>query len=334
MAPFEIMISESQERMLAIVRPASLDAVVDVCRRWGLRGGRGRRGDRRWRRGGRRRRPRDRPRLGPGAGKRCAVAGSRQRHRRRGAAPRRLRARRRSRTTDCPNGAWTRVPCSRRCWATRTWAAARGSRRNTTRPLAPTRSPAASTLGGGAARQGQPQRAWSSPPIRSPRRRATTRRSASSSPSPSAPATSPSPAPGRWASRTASTSATRTCPRPIWQLTESVRGLAEACAALDIPVTGGNVSLYNESPLGRISPTAQIGIVGLLDDIDTLVRPDFCRAGDLVVLLGETRSGHDRLGLRVSGRRRARRSPAVARPRRASARCMSSCAAAPPARRC
>ncbi len=80
-------------------------------------------------------------------------------------------------------------------------------------------------------------------------------------------------------------------PEAFWQLTESVRGLSEAATALGIPVTGGNVSLYNESPLGRIAPTAQIGIVGLLDDIDTLVRPQFRNEGDIVVLLGETGPG-------------------------------------------
>ncbi|HEY5488964.1 MAG TPA: phosphoribosylformylglycinamidine synthase subunit PurL [Candidatus Limnocylindrales bacterium] len=80
-------------------------------------------------------------------------------------------------------------------------------------------------------------------------------------------------------------------PDAFWQLTESVRGLSEAATALGIPVTGGNVSLYNESPLGRIAPTAQIGIVGLLDDIDTLVRPQFRNEGDIVVLLGETGPG-------------------------------------------
>jgi phosphoribosylformylglycinamidine synthase len=80
-------------------------------------------------------------------------------------------------------------------------------------------------------------------------------------------------------------------PEAYWQLGESVRGLGDACRALGIPVTGGNVSLYNESLLGRIAPTAQIGIVGLLDDIDGLVRPQFAAAGDLVVLLGETGPG-------------------------------------------
>jgi phosphoribosylformylglycinamidine synthase subunit PurL len=80
-------------------------------------------------------------------------------------------------------------------------------------------------------------------------------------------------------------------PEAFWQLSESVRGLAEACRALGIPITGGNVSLYNESPLGRIAPTAQIGVVGLLDDLDLMVRPQFQREGDLAVLLGEAGPG-------------------------------------------
>ncbi|MDP8904364.1 MAG: AIR synthase related protein, partial [Chloroflexota bacterium] len=82
-----------------------------------------------------------------------------------------------------------------------------------------------------------------------------------------------------------------TDPEAFWQLAESVRGMADACRALDIPVTGGNVSLYNESPAGRIAPTAQIGIVGLLDDAALLVRPPFRHAGDMVALLGEPTPG-------------------------------------------
>ncbi|HUR16720.1 MAG TPA: AIR synthase-related protein, partial [Candidatus Limnocylindrales bacterium] len=82
-----------------------------------------------------------------------------------------------------------------------------------------------------------------------------------------------------------------TVPEAFWQLSESVRGMGDACRALGVPITGGNVSLYNESPLGRIAPTAQIGAVGLLDDLDLLIRPQFCNEGDLIVLLGEIASG-------------------------------------------
>jgi phosphoribosylformylglycinamidine synthase len=90
-------------------------------------------------------------------------------------------------------------------------------------------------------------------------------------------------------------------PEAYWQLAESVRGLKEAAMALNIPITGGNVSLYNESPLGRIAPTAQIGVVGAIDNIDDLVSPQFKHEGDLVVLLGETGPGlvgsaYERLG--------------------------------------
>ena len=80
-------------------------------------------------------------------------------------------------------------------------------------------------------------------------------------------------------------------PEAYWQLAESVRGLSDAATALAIPITGGNVSLYNESPIGRIAPTAQIGVVGTLDDIGDLVGPAFKHDGDLVVLLGEAGPG-------------------------------------------
>jgi phosphoribosylformylglycinamidine synthase subunit PurL len=80
-------------------------------------------------------------------------------------------------------------------------------------------------------------------------------------------------------------------PEAFWQLAESVAGLAEAATVLELPVTGGNVSLYNEGPAGRIAPTAQIGVVGLLDDVELLVGPAFAQAGAVVALLGETSSG-------------------------------------------
>ncbi len=82
-----------------------------------------------------------------------------------------------------------------------------------------------------------------------------------------------------------------TRPEAFWQLTEGVRGLADACLALGLPVTGGNVSLYNESPTGPIAPTPEIGVVGLIEDIATLVGPAFVSEGDLVALVGESGPG-------------------------------------------
>ena len=82
-----------------------------------------------------------------------------------------------------------------------------------------------------------------------------------------------------------------TRPEAFWQLSEAVRGLGDACRALGLPVTGGNVSLYNESPGGSIAPTPEIGVVGLLEDIDRLVRPAFRADGDVIVLVGGATPG-------------------------------------------
>jgi phosphoribosylformylglycinamidine synthase len=80
-------------------------------------------------------------------------------------------------------------------------------------------------------------------------------------------------------------------PEAFWRFAESVRGLGDACRALGLPVTGGNVSFYNESPSGAIAPTAQIGVVGLLEDVALRVGPAFRAAGDLVLLVGEAGPG-------------------------------------------
>jgi phosphoribosylformylglycinamidine synthase subunit PurL len=82
-----------------------------------------------------------------------------------------------------------------------------------------------------------------------------------------------------------------TRPEAFWQLAEGVRGMGDACRALGLPVTGGNVSLYNESPGSAIAPTPEIGVVGLLDDVGTLVGPGFVSEGDHVVLVGEAGPG-------------------------------------------
>jgi phosphoribosylformylglycinamidine synthase len=80
-------------------------------------------------------------------------------------------------------------------------------------------------------------------------------------------------------------------PEAFWQLSEAVRGLADACRALGLPVTGGNVSLYNESPAGAIAPTPEIGVVGLLEDVTRRIGPEWRSAGDRVLVVGETTPG-------------------------------------------
>ncbi len=80
-------------------------------------------------------------------------------------------------------------------------------------------------------------------------------------------------------------------PEAFWQLEESVRGLGDACRALGLPITGGNVSLYNESLDGAIAPTAQIGVVGLLDDVERRVAPAFRSTDDVIGVLGTATPG-------------------------------------------
>ncbi len=75
-------------------------------------------------------------------------------------------------------------------------------------------------------------------------------------------------------------------PHVAWQLTEAVAGLAEACRALEIPIVGGNVSLYNEAPSGPIFPTPVVGIVGKLPDATRAGRLGFVREGDAIALVG------------------------------------------------
>jgi phosphoribosylformylglycinamidine synthase II len=75
-------------------------------------------------------------------------------------------------------------------------------------------------------------------------------------------------------------------PHIAWQLTEAVRGLGEACRALDAPIVGGNVSLYNEGATGPIYPTPVIGMVGLLPDASKAGQLGFARAGEQIALVG------------------------------------------------
>ena len=77
-------------------------------------------------------------------------------------------------------------------------------------------------------------------------------------------------------------------PENFWQLREAVEGIAEACRAFGTPVTGGNVSLYNESPAGVVDPTPTIGMVGLIDEERHITTQWFKSAGDVVILAGQT----------------------------------------------
>jgi phosphoribosylformylglycinamidine synthase len=79
-------------------------------------------------------------------------------------------------------------------------------------------------------------------------------------------------------------------PAVFYQFREACRGIAEACRALDTPVTGGNVSFYNESPTGAVDPTPVIGMVGLLSRVDRAVPSHAQAAGDAIFVLGETRA--------------------------------------------
>ena len=75
-------------------------------------------------------------------------------------------------------------------------------------------------------------------------------------------------------------------PEVYYQMREAVLGMGEACTVFETPVTGGNVSLYNESPTGAIYPTPTVGMVGVLDDVEKHVRSCFRDPGDAIILLG------------------------------------------------
>ena len=76
-------------------------------------------------------------------------------------------------------------------------------------------------------------------------------------------------------------------PELFWQIKESVRGLAEACQAFDAPVTGGNCSLYNQNPAGPIDPTPTISVVGLIEKPEHVTTQWFKHEGDAIILLGQ-----------------------------------------------
>jgi phosphoribosylformylglycinamidine synthase len=84
-------------------------------------------------------------------------------------------------------------------------------------------------------------------------------------------------------------------PEIFWQLKESVRGLAEACRVFNAPVTGGNVSLYNQSPEGAIDPTPTVAMVGLIEKPAYITTQWFKDEADVIILLGDVVDTNDPL---------------------------------------
>src|SRR5262252_2160781 len=89
-------------------------------------------------------------------------------------------------------------------------------------------------------------------------------------------------------------------PENFWQLREAVEGVTEACRTFGTPVTGGNVSLYNESPSGVVDPTPAIGMVGLIDDKKHITTQWFKQEGDVIILVGSVAAGADRGGQKTA----------------------------------
>ncbi len=79
-------------------------------------------------------------------------------------------------------------------------------------------------------------------------------------------------------------------PEVYYQFVESIKGMTEACNKFNTPVTGGNVSFYNQSPLGAVYPTPTIGMVGLLEDSNNKMTLDFKNEGDIIYLLGHVKN--------------------------------------------
>lgn len=82
-------------------------------------------------------------------------------------------------------------------------------------------------------------------------------------------------------------------PAVMWQFSEAVRGLADGCLELGTPVTGGNVSFYNQTGDTAIHPTPVVGVLGVIEDVTKRTPMGFAAAGDVVLLLGETRDELD-----------------------------------------
>ena len=77
-------------------------------------------------------------------------------------------------------------------------------------------------------------------------------------------------------------------PQVYYQFTEAIKGMGDACRKFNTPVTGGNVSFYNQNPEGAVYPTPTIGMVGLLDNVHQKMTLDFKSAGDVIFLIGKS----------------------------------------------
>ncbi len=89
-------------------------------------------------------------------------------------------------------------------------------------------------------------------------------------------------------------------PDGYYQLAECIEGMSEACEAFGTPVVSGNVSLFNETDRGPIYPTPTVGMVGVMEDVGRHATPAFQREGDLVVIVGEP-AGEEGGGTRLAG---------------------------------
>ncbi|MCB5249667.1 MAG: phosphoribosylformylglycinamidine synthase subunit PurL [Candidatus Cloacimonadales bacterium] len=76
-------------------------------------------------------------------------------------------------------------------------------------------------------------------------------------------------------------------PEVYWTFVEAIKGMSDACIKFETPVTGGNVSFYNESPAGAVYPTPTIGMLGLLQDNSKVITSHYKNLGDLIYLLGD-----------------------------------------------
>ena len=80
-------------------------------------------------------------------------------------------------------------------------------------------------------------------------------------------------------------------PHIMWQFSQTIDGITKACEELETPITGGNVSFYNETLGEGIYPTPVMGIVGIMEDVHKAVGPHFREAGRALVLLRGSRAG-------------------------------------------